>query len=174
MWAKGESPSAGPSAQVKETQKMIGWSLVRRILVSSPLIGLQQIIILWDSGTQIIPDRSSQPQVIVSPGAYWHTCLEIFGHNLGGRGPAFGGRDPRMLLHILQFSEWPLSAKNYPKKNVGTSLAVQWLGLRTSTAGGTGSITGWGTKIPQAVGCDEKNKIRKKKKEKEKCRSCWG
>lgn len=61
LWAKGESPSAGPSAQVKETQKMIGGSLVRRILVYSPLIGLQQIVTPWDSGTQIIPDRSSQP-----------------------------------------------------------------------------------------------------------------
>ena len=28
---------------------------------------------------------------------------------------------------------------------------VQWLGLRASTAGGTGSIPGWGSKIPQAV-----------------------
>ena len=33
----------------------------------------------------------------------------------------------------------------------GNSLAVQWLGLHTSTAGGTGSIPGWGTKIPQAA-----------------------
>ena len=28
---------------------------------------------------------------------------------------------------------------------------VQWLELCTSTAGGTGSIPGWGTKIPQAA-----------------------
>ena len=33
----------------------------------------------------------------------------------------------------------------------GTSLAVQWLGLHASTAGGTGLIPGQGTKIPQAV-----------------------
>ena len=32
----------------------------------------------------------------------------------------------------------------------GTSLVVQWLGLRASTAGDTGSIPGWGTKIPHA------------------------
>ena len=32
----------------------------------------------------------------------------------------------------------------------GNSLAVQWLGLRASTAGGLGLIPGWGTKIPQA------------------------
>ena len=34
---------------------------------------------------------------------------------------------------------------------LGTSLVVQWLRLRASTAGGTGLIPGWGTKIPHAV-----------------------
>ena len=38
----------------------------------------------------------------------------------------------------------------------GTSLAVQWLGLRPSTAGGPGLIPGWGTKILQAVQCGQK------------------
>ena len=33
----------------------------------------------------------------------------------------------------------------------GTSLAVQWLRLHTSTAVGTGLIPGWGTKIPHAM-----------------------
>ena len=37
---------------------------------------------------------------------------------------------------------------------------VQWLGLHTSTAGGTGSIPGGGTKIPEAG-----NMARKKKKD---------
>ena len=32
----------------------------------------------------------------------------------------------------------------------GNSLAVQWLGLRTFTLEGPGSIPGWGIKIPQA------------------------
>ena len=36
------------------------------------------------------------------------------------------------------------------KSNLGKSLAVQWLGL--------GSIPGWGTKIPQATGCNQKKK----------------
>ena len=35
--------------------------------------------------------------------------------------------------------------------SIGTSLAVQWLRLCTSTAGGSGSIPGWGTRIPHAV-----------------------
>ena len=56
----------------------------------------------------------------------------------------------------------------HPSRNVriwlleereGTSLAVQWLGLRAFTAGGTGSIPGQGTKIPHAM-------VRPKKKKK--------
>ena len=39
---------------------------------------------------------------------------------------------------------------------IGTSLAVQWLRLCTSTAGGTGSIPGQGTKIPHAMQCNQK------------------
>ena len=34
----------------------------------------------------------------------------------------------------------------FKRKARGTSLAVQWLGLCASTAGGTGSIPGQGTK----------------------------
>ena len=37
------------------------------------------------------------------------------------------------------------------KMNWGISLAVQWLRLCNSTAGGTGSIPGLGTKIPHAA-----------------------
>ena len=36
--------------------------------------------------------------------------------------------------------------------DIGNSLAVQWIGLHASTAGGTGSIPGGGTKIPHAAG----------------------
>ena len=42
----------------------------------------------------------------------------------------------------------------------GNSLAVQWLGLRASTARGSGSIPGWETKIPQAAQCSQKKKKR--------------
>ena len=41
---------------------------------------------------------------------------------------------------------------------LGNSLVVQWLGLCTVTAEGPGSITGWGTKIPQAAGPKKKKK----------------
>ena len=43
----------------------------------------------------------------------------------------------------------------------GASLAVQWLGLFPSTAGGLGLISGLGTKTPQAT-----QHRQKKKKEK--------
>ena len=38
------------------------------------------------------------------------------------------------------------------KTQYGNSLALQWVGLHTSTAEGPGSIPGWGTKIPHAHG----------------------
>ena len=38
----------------------------------------------------------------------------------------------------------------------GNSLAVQWLGLCASTAGGTGSIPSQGTKVPHAAQCSHK------------------
>ena len=47
---------------------------------------------------------------------------------------------------------------------MGTSLVVQWLRLRASTAGGTGSIPGRGTKIPNAARCGQINKFKIKNK----------
>ena len=46
----------------------------------------------------------------------------------------------------------------------GTSLAVQWLGLHTSTEGGTVSIPGLGAKIPHATWRSQKKKKKEKKK----------
>ena len=45
----------------------------------------------------------------------------------------------------------------YKHNLLGTSLGVQGLGLcaRTALAEGQGSIPGWGTKIPQAVQCNQ-------------------
>ena len=51
----------------------------------------------------------------------------------------------------------------------GTSLAVQWLRIRASTAGGAGSIPGQGTKIPRAT---EHSQKRKKKKNSKKIWNC--
>ena len=53
-----------------------------------------------------------------------------------------------------------------PPKNVASpiSLAVQWLGLCASTAGGTGVIPDWGTRIPYPTMHGQKIKKRKKEK----------
>ena len=44
------------------------------------------------------------------------------------------------------------------KKSQGNSLEGQWLGLRDSTAGDTGSIPAWGAKILRAAWCGQKKK----------------
>ena len=43
--------------------------------------------------------------------------------------------------------------KQYLKKIIParTSVAIQWLRLHVPSAGGTGSIPGWGTEIPHAA-----------------------
>ena len=46
----------------------------------------------------------------------------------------------------------------------GNSLVAQWLGLQASTAGGMGSIPGWGTKIPQAPQHRQKKKVEERRK----------
>ena len=46
---------------------------------------------------------------------------------------------------------WESRAAPLVKGQPGTSLAVQWLRLHASNAGGTGSIPGQGTKIPHAA-----------------------
>ena len=47
------------------------------------------------------------------------------------------------------------------KKRAGNSVVVQWLRIHASTAGGTGSIPGWGTKISHATHSAAKNKNNK-------------
>ena len=46
------------------------------------------------------------------------------------------------------------------------SLVVQWLGLSAATAGGTGSIPGWGTKSQYAPWSGQKKKKRLMRKKK--------
>ena len=43
---------------------------------------------------------------------------------------------------------------------IGTSLAVQWLRLCASSAGGVGSIPGCGTKIPHVTQCGPNKKTK--------------
>ena len=53
----------------------------------------------------------------------------------------------------LPFSRMPTN-----KRRKGISLVVQWLGFCASTAEGTSSIPGQGTKIPQAHSAAKKKK----------------
>ena len=55
--------------------------------------------------------------------------------------------DKRVILDIIKITKF-----------LGSSLAIQWLGLCASTARGLGSIPGWGTKIPKAVRHSQKKK----------------
>ena len=48
--------------------------------------------------------------------------------------------------------------KTYLDNSFGTSLAVQWLRLQAPTAGDTGLIPGWGTKILYATWFGQKKK----------------
>ena len=52
-------------------------------------------------------------------------------------------------------SNWAVLCQ-YQLPALGVSLAVQWLRLHASNAGGTGSILGWGTELPHAVVQPEK------------------
>ena len=72
-----------------------------------------------------------------------------------------------LLLHfIIQGKLWPFDLKKknlFQKyKRLGTSLAVQWLRLHTSTIEGTGSTSGQGTKIPHAIQHGQNIKLNKK------------
>ena len=49
------------------------------------------------------------------------------------------------------YSGYVLAIQNWEELGVGNSLVVQWLGLTLPTAGVTGSVPGWGTKIPPAA-----------------------
>ena len=66
----------------------------------------------------------------------------------------------RSLLDLLHDAWNTVCFKTYYmyiwQQTPGTSLAVQWLGHCTSTAGGMGLIPGWGTKILHATWCDQK------------------
>ena len=59
---------------------------------------------------------------------------------------------------VLNYEDEAITAIRGIQREGRTSLAVQWLRPRASTAGGAGSIPGWGTKIPHAKRCSQKKK----------------
>ena len=52
----------------------------------------------------------------------------------------------------MMFYTAPVSYFKFKLLNLGTLLVVQWLRFHGSTAGGVGSILGWGTKILHTKG----------------------
>ena len=52
--------------------------------------------------------------------------------------------------------------KKKKKSDIGTSVAVHWLRLHVPSAGDTGLIPGWGTKIPHSAWPKDKDKFLKK------------
>ena len=79
----------------------------------------------------------------------YEKVLNITNH----QGNANQNHNEIITSHLLR---WLL--KNKQTKDYGTSLAVQWLRLCTSNAGGAGLIPGWGTKIPHATWYGQKLK----------------
>lgn len=62
----GREPEAGralSSAEGGRKEKVMAGYRSGEFYFTSSLIGLPQIRILWDSGTPLIPDRSSHPGV---------------------------------------------------------------------------------------------------------------
>ena len=77
------------------------------------------------------------------------------------KGPGFdSGQGIRSHMPQLR----PSTAKKKKKSGIGNSLAVQWLRLHTSSAGGAGLIPGQGTRIPHAT--RHSQKVRKKERKK--------
>ena len=110
-------------------------------------LSLSRPLLLWSTGSR----RAGS--VIVAHGPSCSAACGIFPDQ---------GSDP-CPLH-WQADSQPLHHQGSPRglfKNAhcGTSLAVQWLRLCPSTAGGMGSIPGWGTKMPHATApCSEAKK----------------
>ena len=70
--------------------------------------------------------------------------------------------DTEMDCNAVHFTELKMSESwsflLWSKNMIGDSLVVQWLELWASTAGGTGSILGWGSKILHALWHGQKKK----------------
>jgi len=66
-----------------------------------------------------------------------------------------------MGFQRIGHTEW-LKKKKERKKMQKIPLEVHWLGLHALSAEGLGLISDWGTEIPQAEQCDQKEKKKKK------------
>ena len=57
----------------------------------------------------------------------------------------------KIKLFIMGYLLWRITNVCFKNREIGNSLTFRWLGLHASSAGGTGSVTSRGTKIPHAT-----------------------
>ena len=94
--------------------------------------------------------------------AHWEPLADESFQGMNTRTLAAFFIHPGQFCHSEIMDQWLLCSSNYPSIQSegcgsGTSLAVQWLRLWASTAAGSGSIPGWGMKIPHtAAWCSQK------------------
>ena len=78
----------------------------------------------------------------------------------GSRG--VGSNSTRRELQLIHTNTWSLTQKTgFPKRTCGTSLAIQWLRLRSQHRG-CSSAAGWGTKSPPATLYDHPPPVKKR------------
>ena len=86
------------------------------------------------------------------------TCPPVVVPGCSGDGECL----PQVLLGCWKIREWCFNVVLaelcievffFLTNFIGTSLVIQCLRLCPSSAGGTGSVPGWGTKIPHAIRC---------------------
>ena len=76
---------------------------------------------------------------------------EKTGFSTAGEGKSIEPLSDRPECECLSVTQNLCLIKSNLKIMTGSSLVVQWLGLCALTAEGPGSVSGWGTKIPQAM-----------------------
>ena len=122
----------------------------------------------WEYRSSFCSSRSSRSSLTVFSRCTSDVC------GVGARGEAVsrppsvppsprcpGAREgclTKRILAVLKVTRKCKGDRMILKLSMGTSLAVQWLGLCASTAGGERSIPGQGTKIPQAMQCGNQYK----------------
>ena len=111
-----------------------------------------------DKNQHEIPSRyHSKPAQLVYGVGLWDSCYPRGGRSLrkamrglqsvGYKGTFSLLKIIKYLLGLVYFFICMLHFNRKIFKKTGTFLAVQWLRLCTSTAGGVGVIPGWGTKL---------------------------
>ena len=90
-------------------------------------------------------ERAEEPSTLRHPRWEWRWVQPV------ARLPSTYPTEFKRHILLTGISPTDTFTRLYKDAGAGNSLVVQWLGLRTFSAQGLGSIPGWGTKIPQAT-----------------------